>query len=484
MTTVELPKIKNFIGGEFLEPSTNNYLENYNPAKGQVYSYAPDSGEKDALMAIEAAKNAFSEWKKWDLNHRIEIIQKLAKKIKDNAEELAMMETIDTGKPLSLSKALDIPRSSFNFEFFCEEMRDYKSISFFHNKSQTFHDIRRSPVGVVTLITPWNLPLYLLTWKLAPALLTGNTVVAKPSEVTPMTAYKLCQYVQEVGFPPGVFNVVHGTGQNLGYPLCVDESVKAISFTGSTATGKKIASLGISKLKKVSLEMGGKNPTIVFADCDFRKTVKETIRSAFANQGQVCLCGERIFVEKSLYSQFKYELILETKKLNIGDPTQENTHQGSVVSKPHLEKIKKSLALAKEEGAQILCGGEEIKNIEGHEKGWFFAPTLMESLDYKCRTNNEEIFGPVAALIPFETEEELLEMANYPKYGLSASIWTKDKEKAKRIAEELHVGTVWINHWMVRDLRAPFGGDKESGLGKEGGKYSLDFFSKEKNICY
>lgn len=473
-----MEKIFNYIGGQFAAPLCGNYLENINPATGDVYSLVPDSQSADVKNAVLAAKKAFPAWSGLTPSERSVYLLRISELMTKNLDSLALAETIDNGKPLSVSKSVDIPRSAENFSFFAELIQEFKG-EHFDDRGKGKNTVHYSPVGVVGCISPWNLPLYLFTWKVAPALAAGCTVVAKPSEVTPMTAYILSQICQEVGLPPGVLNIVHGLGQNVGSALSKDPDIKAISFTGSTVTGKIIARDASETMKRLHLEMGGKNANIIFADCDFEKALETTVRSTFANQGQICLCGSRIFVEKPIYEKFRDALSQRVKRLKQGDPQLPETQQGAVVSKAHFEKVMKCIDRAKSEGGKILAGGHDVK-IGG---GYFIAPTLIEGLSHACLTNQEEIFGPVATIAPFESENEVIEWANSTQYGLAGSIWSQDEKKAEQVAMKIDSGIVWINTWMLRDLRTPFGGMKESGRGREGGKYILEFFSNVKNIC-
>ncbi len=483
-----MKRILNYINGEFKGPHQGNYLENFDPSRGVVYSEVPDSSVEDVKEAVEAATKAFPAWSQRPVSERVQMLRKIAQKMEEQREELAQAESLDSGKPVSLARQLDIPRAQSNFEFFADAMTQFhgetfQSFSGAGLTRQALNYVSYSPLGVVTCISPWNLPLYLLTWKIAPALVAGNTVVAKPSELTPMTAFLLAEIAQSVGLPPGVLNIVQGTGAGVGAPLVEHPQVKAISFTGSTMTGKKIAQSVASDFKKVSLEMGGKNANIIFADCDFELAVKTTVRSSFLNQGQICLCGSRIFVEKSIYEKFKKALVEKTLALKQGAPLQDETEQGALVSQGHMEKVFYYLDLAKKEGAQVLCGGKRRELSGEYAKGYFVEPTLLEGLSSGSRVNQEEIFGPVATLIPFETEEEVLAFANSTRYGLAASVWTQNLSKAHRVAQKLEAGIVWVNTWMFRDLRTPFGGVKDSGMGREGGRHALEFMSEVKNIC-
>jgi aminomuconate-semialdehyde/2-hydroxymuconate-6-semialdehyde dehydrogenase len=473
-----MEKILNYIGGELTPPLSGKYLENVNPATGEVYSLVPDSQAEDVKKAVQAAKEAFPAWSVLTASERSVYLKKISDLILKNLDALALAETIDNGKPISVSKSVDIPRSAENFSFFAEMIHEFQG-EVFDDKGKGRNTVHYSPVGVVGCISPWNLPLYLFTWKVAPALAAGCTVVAKPSEVTPMTAYLLGKICQEAGLPPGVLNIVHGLGQNVGSALSKDHDIKAISFTGSTVTGKIIARDASENMKRLHLEMGGKNANIIFSDCDFEKALETTVRSTFANQGQICLCGSRIFVERSIYEKFRNALVEKVKALKQGDPKLLETQQGAVVSKVHFEKVMACIHRAKGEGGKILTGGHDVK-LGG---GYFIAPTLIEGLSPTCLTNQEEIFGPVATITPFDAEAEVIEWANSTQYGLAGSIWSRDEVKAERVALKIDSGIVWINTWMLRDLRTPFGGMKESGRGREGGKYILEFFSNIKNIC-
>ena len=476
-----MEKIENYIDGKLQQSSTGKYLEVYNPAKGEVYAVAPDSNEVDTNLAILAAEKAFTSWSATTIEERHDYLMKISMAIEANLDALALAESIDNGKPLWLAKSVDIPRAASNMRFFATAIMQFASEAHEMNGTAINYTLRK-PLGVVACISPWNLPLYLFTWKIAPALAAGNTVVAKPSEVTPMTAYLFSKICIEAGLPKGVLNIVHGQGQNTGAVLSAHKKVKAISFTGSTKVGAEIAMKAAPSFKKYSLEMGGKNPNIIFADCDYDKMLKTTIRSSFANQGQICLCGSKIFIEKSIYEKFKADFIEKTSKLKVGNPLDVDTNIGAVVSKPHFDKIVSYINLAKEEGGKILSGGKAIQP-KGFEGGWYIEPTIIEGLPHTCRTNQEEIFGPVVSLIPFETEAEVLKMANDSDYGLSATLWTENLSRAHRMANAIEAGIVWVNTWLLRDLRTPFGGMKNSGVGREGGFEALKFFTETKNVC-
>lgn len=477
-----MEKILNYIDGQLIEPHSNSYIDNYNPARGEVYSIIPDSDSEDVAKAVKAAKKAFPTWSKTSKDIRSKVLYKIADLIEENLAELALAESIDNGKPLSLAKRIDIPRAAHNFRFYATAILHYASQS--HSmENDVINYTLRSPIGVAGCISPWNLPLYLFSWKIAPAIASGNCVVAKPSEVTPMTAYLLSKICIEAGLPKGVLNIVHGFGHKVGASITENKDVPIISFTGGTETGKNIARTAAPMFKKLSLELGGKNPNIIFADCDFEKMIKTTIHSSFSNQGQICLCGSRIFVERPIYEKFKAAFVEEVKKLNVGDPNKKETNLGAIVSKAHFDKVLYYINLAKEEGGTILCGGNKVDMTKVGLNGWFIEPTVVEGLPFDCRTNQEEIFGPVVTIMPFDTEEEVLNFANSTSYGLAATIWTENNSRAHRIADLLHSGIVWVNCWLVRDLRTPFGGVKNSGVGREGGFEVLDFFTEPKNVC-
>jgi len=475
-------RIENYIGGELVKPASGSYLDNFEPATGKVYSEIADSDDRDVNLAVEAAKAAFPSWSKTPPEERFELLNNLAGLIERDLEALAEAESVDNGKPVSLARSLDIPRSVANFKFYATGAMHTWNESH-ETVGKAINYTLRQPLGVVGCISPWNLPLYLFTWKIAPALAAGCTVVAKPSEVTPMTAYLLSKLCIEAGLPVGVLNIVHGTGPKVGSAIVAHRDIKAISFTGGTKTGEDIARTAAPMFKKLSLELGGKNPNIIFADCDYEEMLATTIRSSFSNQGEVCLCGSRIFIERPMYEQFKGDFISRVRALKVGDPMDADTDVGAIVSKQHFEKIMSYIDLAREEGGTILTGGNSVAMDGRCADGWFIEPTVIDGLPFDCRTNQEEIFGPVVTLTPFDTEEEVLGYANSVRYGLSSTIWTENLSRAHRVAAAIESGIVWINCWLFRDLRTPFGGVKDSGLGREGGFEALKFFTEEKNVC-
>jgi aminomuconate-semialdehyde/2-hydroxymuconate-6-semialdehyde dehydrogenase len=478
--------IENYIGGELVKPASDNYLENADPATGAVYSLLPDSDDRDVHLAAEASNAAFPSWSSTPAEARFEVLMRLVALIERDSELLAVAESTDTGKPLTLARTMDIPRASANFRFYATAALHTFNESHdtaLGSGSRAINYTLRQPLGAVGCISPWNLPLYLFTWKIAPALAAGCSVVAKPSEVTPMTAYLLSKLCIEAGMPAGVLNIVHGLGPKVGSAIVGHKDIKAVSFTGGTKTGEEIALSAAPMFKKLSLELGGKNPNIIFADCNYQEMMATTVRSSFSNQGQICLCGSRIFVERPMYEQFKGDFIERVASFKLGDPMEAETDVGAVVSKQHFDKIMSYLDLARSEGGRVLTGGKQA-HLDGRcADGWFIEPTIIEGLSCDCRTNQEEIFGPVVTIMPFDSEEEVLSYANSVRYGLSSTIWTENLSRAHRVAAQIESGIVWINCWLLRDLRTPFGGVKDSGMGREGGFEALKFFTEEKNVC-
>ncbi|HET8714333.1 MAG TPA: aldehyde dehydrogenase [Holophagaceae bacterium] len=471
----------NFVDGAFIPAKGGAWLEDLGPATGQVIARIPRSSKADVDAAVAAAKAALPAWARTPVAERAALLNRVADLLEARLDEAAELESRDTGKPLALARSLDIPRAIANFRFFADLVRTKTDDA--SMMADALNYTHRSPAGVCALVTPWNLPLYLLSWKTAPALAMGNTIVAKPSELTPMSATLLAELLQAAGCPPGVFNLIHGLGAEAGDALVSHPEVALVSFTGGTATGAKVAAAAAPQFKKLSLELGGKNPSLVFADCDLEKTLPGVARSAFLNQGQICLCGSRILVERSLHDRFVDALLEELKAWKVGDPADPATRIGAAISAGHREKVEGYLKLAVEEGGTLRCGGKRPALPAPFDGGFFLEPTVITGLPATCRTATEEIFGPVVTVHPFDTEEEALAMANGTRYGLAASVWTRDLARAHRVAQALESGMVWVNTWLHRDLRVPFGGVKASGVGREGGRHSLEFFSEAKNIC-
>ena len=476
-----MEKLLNFINGEYVAPEGNTYIDNIEPATGKVYSLIADSDERDVQIAVEAADKAFPIWSKMSTEERSKILVKFSEGIEKRMDEFVQAESKDNGKPITLAAHVDIPRAVSNFHFFATAITHFASESHYMEGVGINYTLRK-PIGIVGCISPWNLPLYLFSWKIAPALAAGNCVIAKPSEITPYTAYLLGKVAQEAGMPAGVLNILHGLGHKVGDAIVKHPKIKAISFTGGTKTGEYLARTAAPMFKKLSLELGGKNPVIIFADCDFDDMLSTTIRSSFANQGQICLCGSRILVERSIYNKFKEAFVEKVSKSIVSHPSDPKANLGAVVSQPHMEKILSYIELAKEEGGTVLTGGEQVHLEAPYDGGYYIRPTVIEGLAFNCRTNQEEIFGPVVTIAPFDTEEEALIMANSTQYGLQTTLWTSDLKRAHRIADEAQSGIVWINSWLVRDLRTPFGGVKASGVGREGGWEALRFFTEAKNV--
>jgi aminomuconate-semialdehyde/2-hydroxymuconate-6-semialdehyde dehydrogenase len=470
-------QLANFIGGEQTSPRSGTWLDDVNPATEEVIAQIPDSDGKDVDDAVAAAKAAFPSWSGTASAERSRLLLKLADLVEANLEELARTESIDNGKTISLARRLDIPRAVLNFRFFATAILHQSSAAHVTDGTALNYTLRQ-PLGVVGLISPWNLPLYLLSWKIAPAVASGNTCVAKPSELTPLTAHRLGELVNEAGIPPGVINIVHGLGGKAGRALTCHDDVAAISFTGGTVTGAAVAANAAPRFKKLSLELGGKNPNLIFADADLDDAIATTVRSSFWNQGEICLCGSRIFVERSIHDEFVERFAAATGKLRIGDPLDEATDIGALISAAHLEKVTGYIELAKKEGGTIVTGGRRVER-----RGYFVEPTVVTGLGCDCRVLQDEIFGPVVTVTPFDGDDEAIAFANSTRYGLSATVWTSNLKRAHRVAAALDAGTVWINCWLLRDLRVPFGGMKESGVGREGGFESLEFFTEAKNVC-
>jgi aminomuconate-semialdehyde/2-hydroxymuconate-6-semialdehyde dehydrogenase len=475
--------IHNFIAGQHTNAISGQYFEKVDPATGEPITLVPDSDERDVDQAVQAARQAFPAWSRTSVGERSHLLLAVAQRIEEKLEDLAFAETHDTGKPLRLSRVVDIPRAAANFRFFATAILHFHSEAYRTDRLALNYTLHQ-PRGVAGLLSPWNLPLYLFSWKVAPALAAGNTVVAKPSELTPTTAHLLTRIANEVGLPAGVFNVVHGLGHKVGAALVAHPAVPTISFTGGTATGAEIARTAAPRFKKLALELGGKNPNILFADADLDEALATSLRSSFENQGEICLCGSRIFVERSAYASFVDRFVSAVRGLKIGDPLEANTQQGALISARHCERVETYVQLARDEGGQVLCGGARPLALNKRcQGGFFFEPTVLAGLDVLCRVNQEEIFGPVVTITPFDHEDEVVRQANATPFGLSASVWTRDLGRAHRVAEQLECGTVWLNCWLLRDLRVPFGGIKSSGVGREGGDEALRFFTEPKTVC-
>ncbi|XP_054871781.1 2-aminomuconic semialdehyde dehydrogenase [Amphiprion ocellaris] len=474
--------LENFIGGKFI--SCQNHIESFDPSTGEIYCLVPDSGPQEVDVAVAAAKEAFPDWSSRSPEARAQILNKLADLLEKNLEEFAKAESRDQGKPVSLARSLDIPRSAYNFRFFASsvlhQLNDCSPMDHLSSLSYT----QRCPLGVAGLISPWNLPLYLLTWKIAPAIAAGNTVVAKPSEMTSVTAWMMCKLMEEAGVPPGVVNIVFGSGPRAGDALVGHPDVPLVSFTGSTATAQRITERSAPYCKKLSLELGGKNPAVVFADADLERCIETTVRSSFSNQGEICLCTSRIYVERSLYPEFLQRFVAAAKKWKTGVPSDPSSNNGALISKEHLEKVQGFVSLAKSEGAVIHCGEgvDQLDLPEPNRSGYFMPATVISGVSDGSRVMQEEIFGPVTCISPFDSEEEAISRANGVRYGLSATVWSRDVEKVHRVAQKIQAGLVWTNCWLVRDLNLPFGGMKNSGVGREGGKDSYHFFTEVKTI--
>ncbi|KAG0338984.1 Aldehyde dehydrogenase 8 member A1 [Podila humilis] len=474
----------NFINNEHVQPVHAKYFDTFDPSKGIPHAKIPDSTKEDVDLAYAAASAAFKSWSRTSRAERARLLNKIADHIEARLDEFAEAESKDQGKPVALARTVDIPRAVHNFRFFAgrilqatDEASDLAGVGLSYTQ--------RMPIGVAGLISPWNLPLYLLTWKIAPCIACGNTAICKPSEFTSYTAYLLCSVLKDAGLPPGVVNMVFGTGMGAGQAIVEHPRIPLISFTGGTVTGAKISAVAAPLFKRLSLELGGKNANIVFADCDFDLALKTSLRSSFANQGEICLCGSRIFVERPIYEKFLTGLVQGAKSLKVGDPTDKGTNLGALVSKEHWEKVMGYVQLGQKEGGKTECGGQKPSSLQEGEfkNGYFLEPTIISGLTPSSRTMREEIFGPVVTIFPFDSEEEVIGYANDSDYGLSCSVWSENGRRARRVANEIEAGTVWVNTWMARDLCMPFGGMKKSGLGREGGNHSLDFYSELKTIC-
>jgi len=478
--------IQNYINGKFVRGKRE--FADVNPADGNVIAEVTEADKNLVDDAVQAARKALlGEWGRIGVRERAAHLHKVADAIEARFDCFLKAEVADTGKPVALAAKLDVPRAAANFRVFADAVK-MAGIESFQTETadgrSALNYAVRKPLGVVGIITPWNLPLLLLTWKVAPALACGNTVVVKPSEETPATATLLAEVMKDAGIPNGVYNVVHGFGaDSSGEFLTQNPDVNAVTFTGESRTGAAIMKAVAATVKPVSFELGGKNAAIVFSDCDFEETVRGVADAVFLNTGQVCLCAERIYVERPLFARFVEALKLKAESLRAGWPMDEDTNLGPLISAQHRDKVMEYYRLAREEGATVITGGGLLKFGDARDKGFYVQPTIYTGLAESARCVKEEIFGPVCHIAPFDSADEAVAMANDTKYGLAASVWTSNLRRGHTIAQQMNVGITWVNCWFLRDLRTPFGGVGLSGIGREGGIHSLNFYSELNNIC-
>jgi aminomuconate-semialdehyde/2-hydroxymuconate-6-semialdehyde dehydrogenase len=482
----DLPELRSFVGGEFVRG--DRCFDDLNPADGTVIARVSEAGPAVVDAAVDTACRALrGEWGKAGVRQRAALLYKIADGIEARFDEFVRAESADTGKPVALASRLDVPRAAANFRVFADLIKTAALEAF---ETETADGIRalnyavRKPVGVVGIITPWNLPLLLLTWKVAPALACGNAVVVKPSEETPATATLLAEVMRDAGVPNGVFNLVHGFGKgSTGEFLVSHPEINAVTFTGESRTGAAIMKACAIGVKPVSFELGGKNPAIIFADCERNETIQQMSDAVFLNTGQVCLCAERVYVERPIFDWFVSAMKQKAESLHIGWPADTRTDLGPLISAAHREKVLSYFGKARESGANIVTGGGIPTFGDARDNGFYVQPTLLTGLPESSCCVKEEIFGPVCHIAPFDSEDEAIAMANDTEYGLASSIWTGDLKRAHRVAGQMKTGITWVNCWFLRDLRTPFGGAGLSGIGREGGMHSLNFYSELSNIC-
>ncbi|WP_410982312.1 aldehyde dehydrogenase [Bacillus cereus] len=476
---IKVKDAKLFIDGQYVDAMSGETFDTFNPSTNSRLVSVAQASEEDAKRAIDVAGRTFTSgiWSKMPVEERSAILCKMSDLIMERVDELAYIETLDVGKPIKESHGFDIPRSAHNFRFFAE-MAKYM-VHEHYDKHNFMSYAKYAPAGVTSLIIPWNLPFMQMTWKASAALAAGNTVVVKPASYTPLSAIMLGEIANEAGLPPGVLNIITGPGSTVGTKMTTHPSVRRISFVGESNTGKTIMRNASENLIPVSLELGGKSANIVFEDADLDEAVQGSIEAIYRNQGEICLAGSRLLVQESIYEQFLEKFVTAVKKIKVGDPLDEDTDMGALVSKSHLETVDQYVQIGLSEGAKLAHGG---KRIESLAQGNFYEPTVLYDVDNCMRVAQEEIFGPVLVVIPFKTEEDAIRIANDSIYGLAGVVWTNDLRRAQRVVSQIDSGLLWINCWYVRDLRTPFGGSKASGIGREGGRHSFEFYTEAKTV--